>query len=149
MAMAVAPLVDEETASEFALKHHACVRPLVREVSDRMTGAVERVVISCGSTLASVCEPCAEKARRLRMQQCAEGWHLLDDPLQEEGDSGEGEDVDVNETAAVVARDRRVRSTRRRQDAVELPRTPLELRTLGRTFATATGRCSGRRCSSP
>src|SRR5512139_4188857 len=58
-----------------------CVRPVLRRVTDRQTGAVEEVTLPCGSTRGSVCEPCAAKARRLRMQQCAEGWHLEEDPL--------------------------------------------------------------------
>lgn len=139
-ATAVSPLVDEEMACEFALRHHACVRPLVRGVSDRMTGAVERVVIPCGSTLASVCGPCAEKARRLRMQQCAEGWHLVDEPLSSSSDPEMDDGNDLDDNAEVVAGARRVRSTRRRQDAVELPRTPLEARTVGRTFTTPDGK---------
>jgi hypothetical protein len=34
-------------------------------VTDRETGAGERVTLPCGSTRESVCAPCAAKARRL------------------------------------------------------------------------------------
>ena len=63
---------------------------------DRETGQTTSVVIRCGSTRESRCPPCAEKARRLRMQQCAEGWHLTEDPLPAKSDDeGQGdEDMD-------------------------------------------------------
>jgi hypothetical protein len=54
----------------------------MRRVTDRDTGAATVVAIACGSTREHVCPPCADKARRLRAQQCAEGWHLTDDPLR-------------------------------------------------------------------
>src|SRR6478752_7001548 len=57
-----------------------CIRPLLRQVTDRATGAVTTVPIACGSTREKVCPSCAEKARRLRMHQCREGWHLTEDP---------------------------------------------------------------------
>ena len=40
----------------------------------------DAVAIPCGSTRESVCPPCADKARVLRMQQCAEGWHRDHEP---------------------------------------------------------------------
>ena len=46
-------------------------------------------------------------------------------------------------------RPRRARSTKRRQDAPDLPRRKVEARTIGRTFTAPTARSSGRRCSSP
>jgi hypothetical protein len=37
-------------------------------------------MIPCGATLASICPPCAERAKSLRVSQCREGWHLEDEP---------------------------------------------------------------------
>ncbi len=34
------------------------------------------VDVPCGATQAAKCKSCAERARKLRMQQCREGWHL-------------------------------------------------------------------------
>ncbi len=36
--------------------------------------------ISCGSTREDRCPPCADRAKRLRIQQCREGWHLDTEP---------------------------------------------------------------------
>ena len=33
-----------------------------------------------GATLASICPPCAERAKLLRAAQCREGWHLEEEP---------------------------------------------------------------------
>ena len=38
------------------------------------------VMVPCGATLASICPPCAERAKALRAAQCREGWHLEDEP---------------------------------------------------------------------
>jgi len=38
------------------------------------------VMVPCGATLASICPPCAERAKALRATQCREGWHLEDEP---------------------------------------------------------------------
>ena len=81
------------------------------------------------------------------MQQCAEGWHRSDEPHNQTADhdrdavpddSGEhdhGQGHDSQDAA-----NRRGRSTRRRQDAPDLPRVPVEERTVGRTFATPDGK---------
>ncbi len=54
---------------------------ILRRVIDRDTGIDEtKVAIPCGSTREAVCPSCAHKARVLRMQQCAEGWHRTDEP---------------------------------------------------------------------
>lgn len=72
----------------------------------------------------------------LRMQQCREGWHLEEEP---EAHSESRQPTQEDETPI----DRRVRSTRRRQDLPDLPRVPLvklESRTIGRTFTTPSGK---------
>ena len=50
--------------------------------------------IPCGSTRDSRCPACAAKAKRLRMHQCREGWHLTDDPTTETGPATEPDDLD-------------------------------------------------------
>ena len=84
------------------------------------------------------------KARRLRMTQCAEGWHRDDEP---EHDATVDQPTDDASRAgrrgrATVDRrwTRRARSTRRRADAPDLPRLPVEARTVGRTFTAPDGR---------
>ncbi|MDQ1292654.1 MAG: hypothetical protein QG608_534, partial [Actinomycetota bacterium] len=121
---------------------------------------------------------CADRARRLRIQQCREGWHREDEPLPPADPATPGQialmieraDIttardelrDLGDTLSAVAaqealddvdthlrrtgirgtiepptRGRRVRSTRRRQDAPDLPRCPRASTTLGRTYVDA------------
>jgi hypothetical protein len=53
---------------------------VISNVTDLDTGEVRLVAIWCGSTREDQCPACAERARRLRMQQCREGWHLDTEP---------------------------------------------------------------------
>ena len=48
--------------------------------TDTQTGETVLVMVPCGVTLASICPPCAERAKALRAAQCREGWHLQDEP---------------------------------------------------------------------
>ncbi|MGJ7442230.1 replication initiator [Aquipuribacter sp. MA13-6] len=126
-----------------------CVRPLLRKVTDRDTGDTSTVPLPCGSTREHVCPACAYKARGLRQQQCREGWHLEHEPHPHDqatsdtnqeatdpkdptmdNDPDELEDGSSNEES----KGQRVRSTRRRDDAVALPHVPQEDRTVGRTW---------------
>ena len=50
---------------------------------DTTTGRVDVVPVPCGSTRDDQCPPCADKARRLRMAQCRDGWHLEHEPMIE------------------------------------------------------------------
>jgi hypothetical protein len=137
-ARVVEPVITAQVVRDYAASNNVCVRPLLRQATDRETGGVERLVIPCGSTREAVCPACAEKARRLRMQQCAEGWHLDEDPLEasEDDDGADGmvDDADAESEPVAESQSRRVRSTRRRSDVEELPRTPAENRSVGRTF---------------
>ena len=131
-------LIDHDMARELAIAQKVCVRPLIRRVEDRQIGTEDLVAIPCGSTRDDVCPSCAHKAKVLRMQQCFEGWHRDHEPDQPDQQKGEPvvelEDQ-ADELVAIDAEaDRRVRSTRRRQDAPALPRVPQEDRTIGRTF---------------
>src|SRR5450432_2084404 len=63
-----------------AVEHGACTRPVQLRRTDLDTGQVEQVLVPCGHTLATVCPPCAERAKTLRAAQCREGWHLDTEP---------------------------------------------------------------------
>jgi hypothetical protein len=144
--------VTTDMAAAAAQAVGVCLRPILRTVTDRATGEVMAVPIPCGSTRASICPSCADKARRLRMQQCREGWHLTDDPLPPEPDPNEPDDAsdevdqdvdedELDEELEVEEAGRRIRSTRRRDEMPDLPTTPTEHRTVGTTFTDAkTGR---------
>ena len=77
LAMPLARNVVKDLAAE----HGACQRPVQLRRTEIDTGHVEQVLIPCGHTLASVCPPCAERARILRATQCREGWHLDHEPV--------------------------------------------------------------------
>lgn len=130
---------------ELAEAEGVCARPQLRRVVDRETGTVTRVALACGSTREAVCPACAGKARRLRMQQCAEGWHRTDEPEWETGDDthSEVEDDEGDELGTDIGSmtpERRVRSTRRRQDVPDLPHLPVSSRTVGVVFSGNNGR---------
>lgn len=131
---AIAPSAD--AVREAALAAGVCARPVVSHLTDRETGERREIAIPCGSTRESRCPPCADRARRLRMHQCREGWHrteepeiVSDDELDEDRDEWPEED-----------RGRRVRSTRHRDDVPDLPRVPMEDRTVGRVFVGRDGK---------
>jgi len=178
----VAPLA-RELAEAAATEVGACIRPLAVRRIDTQTGARATIPISCGSTKASKCPPCADRARRLQMWQAHEGWHLDTDPkivtaeptAEQLAVIGYRADLEAARAAAIAEDDtesvadleraivdaddmlraagargtsrspgehkpRRVRSTRRRQDAPNLPRLPVADRTTGRTFEAPDGR---------
>lgn len=141
--------VAPDVLHELAVRNGVCVRPVLSRMTDTATGEQSVIPIPCGSTQHRQCPPCADRARKLRMQQCREGWHRddeipVDDQVEdvpagsvdEASDDAEIEDedqVDDDESG------RRVRSTRRRQDAPDLPRVPMENRTVGSTFTGSNG----------
>ena len=134
-----------EDIREVAATQDVCVRPVLRKVTDRQTGQTHKLTIPCGSTREYLCPSCAKKAQRLRMQQCAEGWHLdeevLPDPADEpDPDEHQGQDLDDGSGDAGEESSRRVRSTRRRSEMADLPKVPVEHRSIGRTFTTADGK---------
>jgi hypothetical protein len=131
-------MLSPELVREAALVAGVCARPVVSKVTDTETGETRVVPIACGSTRESRCPPCADRARRLRMQQCREGWHLDTEP--ERPEPTEGEQADAEDATGDDERSRRVRSTRRRQDVHDLPRVPMDDRTVGRTFEARDGK---------
>ena len=70
---------DKAMVAGLAQEQGVCVRPLARRLVDRVTGEASTVVLPCGSTQESRCPTCAKRARVLRMHQCAEGWHRMDE----------------------------------------------------------------------
>jgi Replication initiator protein, pSAM2 len=123
-----------------------CARPVISRVTDLESGEVQNVAMPCGSTREDRCPSCADRARRLRIQQCREGWHLdtepeyeavLPAPVGEDGDEGDEDDEDQGDENEAP---RRVRSTRRRRDVPDLPRLPMEDRTVGRVFTAPDGK---------
>jgi hypothetical protein len=133
--------LSAEALREVAERQGVCVRPIVHEVTDHLTSHRHFVPTPCGATLASKCPPCAHRNRVLRMQQCREGWHLDHEPQPEQAPS-EPKQLDQDQADRQQAEDgpRRVRSTRRRGDAPDLPHVPLEDRTVGRSFTSPSGR---------
>jgi hypothetical protein len=126
--------LQPELVREAALAAGVCARPIVSRVTELETGETRMVPIACGATREDRCPPCADRARRLRMHQCREGWHLAEEPVIERE---ELDDCDACELPELV---RRVRSTRRRQDVPDLPRVPIEDRTVGRVFHAPDGK---------
>jgi hypothetical protein len=131
------PELNPALIREAALIAGVCARPVISHVTDLESGERRVVPISCGSTREDKCPPCADRAKRLRIQQCREGWHLDTEPEHHTPDpdpdevEDEGQDDDDE--------DRRVRSTRRRHDHPDLPRVPMEDRTIGRVFSAPDG----------
>jgi hypothetical protein len=170
--------LSTDVAQAIAEQHGVCVRPIAMRRIDTTTGRVDVVPVPCGSIREDHCRPCADKARRLRMAQCREGWHLDTEPViertkptaeqqelmgaradllaayaecREIGDEDSSEQIAESVTEldaslrALGVRGRLTpldpapklvkRSTRRRHDAPNLPRRPIQRRTLGQVFA--------------
>jgi replication initiator protein RepSA len=136
-----APQISQEMVRDAALAAGVCARPVIAQVTDTATGETDLVPIACGSTRENRCPPCADKARRVRMQQCREGWHLDTEPEHDPApDDDPEEEPPELEPQGAGPEDRRVRSTRRRQDLPDLPRVPMDDRTIGRAFTAPNGR---------
>jgi Replication initiator protein, pSAM2 len=137
MSLGVLAQITTEMAREMAVNSGVCIRPVLKRVYDRDTSSESQVPIACGSTREAVCPPCARKARTLRIQQCSEGWHRDTEP-RPNATTDKAEDQADEDGSAEGSR--RVRSTRRRPDAAELPQVPMANRTVGRTFTTPDGK---------
>jgi hypothetical protein len=64
-----------------AVDHGVCVRPVPVRRIDVETGETAIIDVPCGATLAAKCASRAERAKRLRMAQCREGWHAETEPI--------------------------------------------------------------------
>jgi hypothetical protein len=76
----VLPL-SADVAQVLAEQHGVCVRPIAMRRIDTTTGRIDVIPVPCGSIRDDHCRPCADKARRLRMVQCRQGWHLDTEPI--------------------------------------------------------------------
>src|SRR4051794_41950930 len=73
--------ISTEVAQVLAEQHGVCFRPLAMRRIEITTGRIDIVPVPCGSTREDRCRPCAEKARRLRMAQSRQGWHIDTEPV--------------------------------------------------------------------
>ncbi|MFI6174896.1 replication initiator [Nonomuraea sp. NPDC051191] len=138
-------------AALVAIENGVCVRPVPMRVLDTATGRSRIVSVACGARLESACPSCAKRIRQARMAQCREGWHLEEEPESGPDGDGDGEPVEGSAGRFMIdsagegetqpgAGGRRVRSTRRRQDAPKLPKRDKSGGTLGRTFTSDGGK---------
>jgi hypothetical protein len=171
--------LSTEVMKATAEKHGVCVRPFTMEVGDPDSGELRYVAVPCGSTVESVCLPCARKAKALRQVQCREGWHLTEEPdfapeppsedqkelmafradlvaryreAVEHGEEGQADELrddirGVDEELRQLGMRGRLpspdlpgktpakRSTKRRQDAPNLPRRKVTKTTVGQEYA--------------
>jgi hypothetical protein len=125
---------------ELAIAAKVCVRPVLLRCTDTSTGDTQTVPIACGATIETTCPPCSERARRLRMQQCREGWHREEEPDLEPDATSDPLETDGELEDVGAGGERRTRSTKRRNDVADLPRIPMDARTVGKTFRSPDGR---------
>jgi hypothetical protein len=134
-----------QVLAEIAISQGVCVRPVMQRRTDTLTGDTVMVPIRCNATEDRKCPSCAQRNRWLRITQCHEGWHLDEEPEDPDPGSDPGADdeqTDAGDRAdpeADQGRTRRVRSTRRRQDVPDLPRLPVDKRTVGKAFTAKDG----------
>jgi hypothetical protein len=169
-----------EAVRVVAENHGACLRPIQLRRTNTETGEVDQIFIPCGSTLADVCSPCAQRAKELRASQCREGWHLDTEPIpgppppdevqamwvehraqaQADRDHAAQTGKDTAELDELIGeldqeikqsglrgkadpgrpKPRRQRSTRRRQDAPDLPKRKISPHTVGKTYTAPDGK---------
>jgi hypothetical protein len=123
----VAMPLARDSIRKIAEAHGGCLRPVQLHRTDTVTSRSETIMIPCGATLASICPPCAERARSLRAAQCREGWHLEDEP-----DSGPPAPDQMQEyrlTLRAEAQVRRDKAEAAGQDTGELDELIAELDT--------------------
>jgi hypothetical protein len=129
-----APLATDVVVAA-AERHGVCVRPFTMDVTDRETGSASYVPVPCGSTIESVCGPCARKARALRMTQCREGWHTTTEPQTAKTEPTGDQTALLTVRADLVGEYQRAVRDGRGGDADELRdaihETDAELRQLG------------------
>jgi len=136
------PGLSDELLRDTAARLGVCVRPLIRRVTDTTTGESETVPLPCRSTRERVCPPCAARARRLRVQQCREGWHRTDEPADNEDQADNfGPESDDPESGGgdLDSASVRRRSTRRLPQFPPLPVAPMERRTVGHELTSPSG----------
>jgi hypothetical protein len=108
-----------------AENHGACLRPVQLRRINQATGETDHVLVPCGATLASVCPPCADRAKTLRAAQCREGWHLDTEPIPSDPAPNDVQAMWVEKRAEVQAERDRAELTG--QDTAELDELITEL----------------------
>ncbi len=76
---------------KLAAEYGVCTRPVLLRRTDLTTGTTEVIDLPCGATREDKCPACAKRAKRLRQQQCREGWHRDDEPLPDPHEPDEGQ----------------------------------------------------------
>ncbi|MFB9181352.1 replication initiator [Dactylosporangium sucinum] len=69
-----------DVVKDMASEYGVCLRPVGLRRTDMTTGQTEIIDVPCGATREDKCQPCAQRARRLRKTQIREGWHRADEP---------------------------------------------------------------------
>src|ERR1700743_1227349 len=92
-----------EVVTALAEQHGVCIRPFTMEVGDPDTGELRYVPMPCGSTVESVCGPCARKARALRMGQCRQVCHLDQEQVFDRGEPTDEQTAQLAVRADLVA----------------------------------------------
>jgi hypothetical protein len=140
--------LSEDMVRAAAEANGVCTNPLVRIVMDNKTGRQFTIPIPCGSTRENRCVPCATKARRLRMHQAREGWHLTTEPpARRRAPAPDWDDIAgwLDDGGALLpqeedrpmrrpVKDRVVRSTTRLAGFPDLPKAPMGNGTVGRVY---------------
>src|SRR4051812_41044066 len=80
-----------EVLRSMAEQYGVCLRPVSLRRTNLVTGQTEVIDLPCGATREDKCPSCAKRARRLRQQQCREGWHRTDEPLPDPHEPSEGQ----------------------------------------------------------
>jgi hypothetical protein len=114
----VARPLARDSIRKIAEASGCCLRPVQLRRTDTVTSRSDTIMIPCGATLASICPPCAERAKSLRVSQCREGWHLADEP-----DPGPPAPDEIQEYWLILraeAQARRDRAHAQGEDVVEL-----------------------------
>src|SRR4029453_10534502 len=100
-------LPSPEVIREAALLVGVCAHPVIARVSDIESGEVRIVPISGGSARENLFPPGAVWGRRVRIQQCREGWHLDTEPEHQLPDDADEEEDRADEEVDDDEPDRR------------------------------------------
>jgi hypothetical protein len=111
------------------------VRPLVRRVIDQATGDETKVAIPCASTRETVCPSCADRPAGSASSSAPKAGTAPTNPTHRTSQDQVEDDTDDQDEQGDEG-SRRIRSTRRRQDAADLPKVPAEDRAIGKAFVT-------------
>ena len=134
------PALSPELVGEVAIAQGVCARPVISRVTDLDTGEVRLVPIWCGSTREDRCPACADRARRLRMQQCREGWHLDTEPEWQPTDDDEDQGDEDQATRPTTGRRGGCARPGAARTSPTCPGCPAEDRTIGRVFTAPDGK---------